>query len=718
MAELRWNPLLKTWTMVAVDRQTRPLMPKDWCPFCPGSGRVPDDYEVLKYDNDFPVLSPNPSKVEALDSYVYQREEAQGKCEVILYSPDHRRHLYQLPIEHIRKLVDLWVERIDEISKDRKVQYVFPFENRGEEVGVTMPHPHGQIYGYPFIPLKIKTELDSAKEYYEKRNKCLICEMNEEESEEKNRVVFENSDFIAYIPYFTDYPYGVFIVSKLHKGSLSNLDDKEKTSLAQALKVVTGSFDMIFNRPFPYMMALHQTPVNSKEYKDCENYYHFHIEFYPPLYAKDRLKYNASSETGAWAAANVVSVADTARQMRTAKLKYLSKGYNTLLRKELIREFIALYGGREGDVFVFTAPARVNLIGEHIDYNGGFVLPVDLDMYISMAIRKRKDGRVIFRDLNYPEAAEASIFEAVIKNKEVGWANYPLGVLKVMTEKGYRIDTGFEVLFFSEIPVGAGMSSSAAFELVFAYGLSEIYTLGISKKNLAILCQKVENEFVGVECGIMDQFSIALGEKGFAMFLNCSTLDYKYIPLTLGDYRMIITNTNKPHKLLTSKYNERLAECKDGLADIRKVMNIENLCSLDSEQYKKVRDSITSQTVKKRVRHVVTENERVKQAAEALEKSDLKTFGKLMEKSHSSLRDDYEVTGIELDTLFEKARKFNGCIGTRMTGGGFGGCTISLVHKHKIDEFMDTVGKGYKDETGIAPSFYICDSGDGVKRID
>ncbi len=718
MSELRWNPLLRTWTMVSVDRQARPQMPKDWCPFCPGSGRVPDDYDVLKYDNDFPVLSPNPAEVSGPDSHIYLVEEAQGKCEVILYSPDHRKNLYQLPVEHIKKLIDLWCDRIDEISKDRKVQYVFPFENKGEEVGVTMPHPHGQIYGYPFLPLKIKTELDSARDFYEKRNKCLICEMNSDEMEEKTRIVFENDDFIAYIPFFTDYPFGVFIVSKLHRSMLTDLDQKEKMSLAQALKVVTGSFDMIFNRPFPYMMAVHQAPVNSKDYRDSENYFHFHIEFYTPLYARDRVKFNASSETGAWAAANVVSVEETAGVLRTSKLKFLSKGYANLLRKELIHEFVAVYGGREGDVFVFTAPARVNLIGEHIDYNGGYVLPVALDMYTTMAVRKRKDGRVIFRDLNFPETAEANIFESIVKNEKVSWVNYLLGVLKILTEKGYRIETGFEVLFFSEIPKGAGVSSSAAFEIVFAYGLSEIFNLGISKKNLAILCQKAENEFVGVQCGIMDQFSIAMGEKGNAILLNCASLEYKYISLSLGDYQMVLTNTNKNRALGESKYNERFEECREGLKNIKKVMNIDNLCSIDSEQFKKVKDAISSPTVRKRVRHVVTENERVKDAAEALIKGDLKTFGKLMERSHSSLRDDYEVTGIELDTLFEKAKKFSGCIGTRMTGGGFGGCTISLVHKDKIEEFKEIVGRGYQEETGLTPAFYICEPGEGVKRLD
>ena len=718
MPELRWNPFLKTWTMVSAERQNRPQMPKDWCPFCPGSGRVPDEYDVLKYDNDFPILSPNPQEVKNIDSSIYKKEEAYGKSEIILYSPEHRKYLYQLPVEHIKKLIDLWCERTEEISRDRKIQYVFIFENKGEEVGVTMPHPHGQIYGFPFVPLKIKTELDNCKEFYENKARCLICEMNSEEVENKQRIVFENDDFLSYIPFFTDYPYGVYIVSKLHKGLISDFTEKEKLSLAQTLKVVTGSFDMIFNRPFPYMMVMHQTPVNSREYKESENFYHFHIEFYPPLRDRDKIKFYASSEMGAWANANVAEVEETARFMRRAKLKYLAREYNVLLRKELIREFVALYGGKESDVFVFSAPARVNLIGEHIDYNGGFVLPTALDMYITMAIRKRKDGKVIFRDLNFPEIAESSIHGEIIQNNEIQWVNYPLGVLKIMRDKGYKIESGFEVLFFSEIPAGAGVSSSAAFEVVFAYGLSEIFKLGISKKNIAILCQKAENEFVKVPCGIMDQFAISMGEKGKAILLNCETLEYKYIPLSLGDYALVLTNTNKVRKHSESRYIERRLESQEGLKEIQKYINVPNLCSINFEQFKKIKDHIHNATIRKRIRHVITENERVKKAAEALEKKDLKTFGKLMESSHSSLRDDYEVTGIELDTLFEKARKFNGCIGTRMTGGGFGGCTISIVHKDKVEDFKEVVGKAYKEETGLTATFYVCNTGEGVKRVD
>lgn len=324
MSELRWNPLLKTWTMVASNRQARPNMPKDWCPFCPGSGRVPEHYDVLKYDNDFPALKLNPDKPDVEGSELYRVAENYGKCEVILYSPEHTKTLPELSVEHIYKLVNLWTERFREISKDEKIKYIFEFENRGEEVGVTMPHPHGQLYAYPFVPLKLKVELDSCKEYYFEKGKCMICQMNEEETDFKERIIYENDSFLAYIPFFTDYPYGVFIVSKAHKGNFTEFTDKEKWDLAEMLKNITGAFDSLFDRLFPYMMCIHQTPVNSEEYKDSEKYYHFHIEFYPPLRDKDKLKFYASSEMGAWAAANTMAVEEAAENLRRALEKFVS----------------------------------------------------------------------------------------------------------------------------------------------------------------------------------------------------------------------------------------------------------------------------------------------------------------------------------------------------------------------------------------------------------
>lgn len=322
MAELRWNPLLKDWTMVASHRQNRPQMPKDWCPFCPGSGKVPEDFQVLKYDNDFPALSENPPEPDKVGSELYKTKKAYGKCEVILYSKEHNAVLSELSVEHIKKLVDLWSLRYEELSKDKEIKYILEFENRGEEVGVTMPHPHGQIYGYSVMPLKIQTELNSCREYYEENKECLICNMNREEISFKQRVVMENEDFIAYIPFFTDYPYGVFIVSKDHYSKIIDFNDRVKTNFADILKKVSGTFDRLFNRRFPYMMCIHQAPVNSPEYGNYDEYYHFHVEFYPPLRSADKIKFNASSETGAWAACNPRAVEDTAEELREAYKRF------------------------------------------------------------------------------------------------------------------------------------------------------------------------------------------------------------------------------------------------------------------------------------------------------------------------------------------------------------------------------------------------------------
>ncbi|MBU5436691.1 galactose-1-phosphate uridylyltransferase [Tissierella sp. MSJ-40] len=325
MAELRWNPLLKDWTMVASHRQNRPEMPKDWCPFCPDSGKVPKDYEVYKYDNDFPALSQQPSEPDKVGSSFYKTKPAYGKCEVILYSPKHNASLWELEIEHIRKLVDLWCERYIALSKDENIKYIFIFENRGREVGVSMPHPHGQIYGYSFMPLKIQQELNSSKEYFLENKECLICRMNKEELDFKERVIIENEDFLCYLPFFTDYPYGVFIVSKKHRCRMIEFNEREKNNFAKILKDVAGTLDTLFNREFPYMMAIHQGSVNSSEYENCHDYYHFHVEFYPPFRSDKRIKYNASSETGAWANCNPRSVEETAGELREAYERFSKK---------------------------------------------------------------------------------------------------------------------------------------------------------------------------------------------------------------------------------------------------------------------------------------------------------------------------------------------------------------------------------------------------------
>lgn len=315
VSELRFNPLLGDWTMVAANRQKRPDMPKDDCPFCPGSGKVPNQYDVFKYDNDFPVLSHDPSQPSAVATGIYRTAPAYGRCEVILYSSDHHATLPQLSVSHIRKVVDLWTERFAELSADRQHKYVFIFENRGREVGVTMPHPHGQVYAYPYVPGKIRTELAACKTHHDQTGHCLLCDINKEEQKFAQRMLVTTKHFISYLPFFTDYPYGAFISSLRHKANLLSFTDDEKDDLAYILKLVTAGMDHLFDKPFPYMMALHQTPVHDA---DAADYYHFHIEFYPPLRDRDRVKFLASSETGAWAPANPTAVEDTAVILRNS----------------------------------------------------------------------------------------------------------------------------------------------------------------------------------------------------------------------------------------------------------------------------------------------------------------------------------------------------------------------------------------------------------------
>lgn len=312
MAELRWNPLLRTWIIVAPHRANRPHLNRDYCPFCPGSGKVPDDYEIYAYPNDFPSLSPTPPEPDFPGDDLIPAKPAFGRCEVTLYSPNHNITLPELPIEHVEKLVAHWRERFEELGNIEGIEYVFIFENRGEAVGVTMIHPHGQIYAYPFIPLKIKTELDSCLDYQEKNNRCLLCDLLDKETEDGSRMVYQNEHFAAFVPPFAEYPYQVDVLSKRHLQSLSQMSEQEMHGLAEALKCITGAYDSLFNVLFPYMMCMHQIPTDGKNY----DFYHFHIEFYPPMRERGLLKFNASSESGAWATINPTCPEEKAAELR------------------------------------------------------------------------------------------------------------------------------------------------------------------------------------------------------------------------------------------------------------------------------------------------------------------------------------------------------------------------------------------------------------------
>lgn len=322
MAELRKHPLTNDWIMIASHRQNRPQMPKDYCPFCPGSGKVPDQFDVYKYDNDFPALSQNPPAPDAVADDFFETAPCYGKCEVILYSPEHTVTLPELPTAHIRKLVDLWAERFEALSADKNIKYVFIFENRGDVVGVTMPHPHGQIYGYSFLPKKLELEVENAQKHMDKTGKCLFCDMLDHEIAFGERVIFKNEHFTVFLPFFTEYPYGVYIMSNRHCADISQFTDAERDALAETLRCTTGMLDALFDYKFPYMMCMYNQPVNMENTADI---FHWHIAFYPPMRSAEKIKYNASSETGAWAHCNPTCPEDTAKELRTAYEKFMSK---------------------------------------------------------------------------------------------------------------------------------------------------------------------------------------------------------------------------------------------------------------------------------------------------------------------------------------------------------------------------------------------------------
>lgn len=325
MAEFRYNPLIDDWTIVAGHRQNRPDMPKDYCAFCCGSGKVPSHYTVLKYDNDWPSMMPNPPEIDDVTTDFYKAEKSYGKAEVILYSPDHNASLWHLSIEHITELVKLWKERFLEIKKDKNVKYILTFENRGKEVGTTQPHPHGQIYGYGFMPLRIKLELENSKKYYEKTGESLILRIRDEEIKYKERIIMENEDFVVFLPYYTDYPYGCYITPKKNIHTFEDFDENISKNLARILKDIQGTFDTLFDREFPYMMGIYQTPINDELEEESKKYYNFHIKFFPPLRGANSIKWNASSETCVWAKTNPRRVEDTAVELREAYKKYKEK---------------------------------------------------------------------------------------------------------------------------------------------------------------------------------------------------------------------------------------------------------------------------------------------------------------------------------------------------------------------------------------------------------
>ena len=366
----------------------------------------------------------------------------------------------------------------------------------------------------------------------------------------------------------------------------------------------------------------------------------------------------------------------------------------------------------------FFAPGRVNLIGEHTDYNGGNVFPCAIDKGTYGLVSKRADRTFRMYSENFADLGVMEFtLDELVNDKKHDWANYPKGVIKMFVEEGFKIDSGFDFLVSGNIPNGAGLSSSASIEMLTGIVLKDLFHLSIDHIAMALLGKKVENLFIGVNSGIMDQFAVAMGKKDHAILLDCNTLKYDYVPVVLKDEVIVIANTNKRRGLADSKYNERRAECDEALAELQTKLPIKALGELSIEEFEANKDLIKSPIRQKRAKHAVYENQRTLKAQKELSAGNLAEFGKLMNQSHISLRDDYEVTGVELDTLAALAWEQPGVVGSRMTGAGFGGCTVSIVKKDKVDDFIKNVGEAYKNKIGYAADFYIAAVSEGARKL-
>lgn len=367
---------------------------------------------------------------------------------------------------------------------------------------------------------------------------------------------------------------------------------------------------------------------------------------------------------------------------------------------------------------VFFAPGRINLIGEHTDYNGGHVFPAAISFGTYALALPREDENIRLYSGNFPDKGVISTSLSELSyHKKDDWANYPKGMVKYFIDEGFRIHHGFDVYYYGNIPNGAGLSSSASIELVTGVLLDQLFSLNIDRIKMIQIGQQVENQYIGVNSGIMDQFAIGMGKENHAILLNCDTLEYEYAPIQLNDYDIIIINTNKRRELADSKYNERRQQCEDALIALQSELSITSLGELTPEQFEKHRHLIQTVEHQKRAKHAIYENARTIEALRKLKAGDLQSFGELMNESHRSLRDDYEVTGVELDTIVETAWELDGVLGARMTGAGFGGCAIAIVEKEKVEHVKQAIHQAYLDRIGYEPTFYVASISDGAREL-
>jgi UDPglucose--hexose-1-phosphate uridylyltransferase len=730
----RFNPLTGDWILVSPQRTQRPwqgrreeitaaAQPYDpACYLCPGNERAggvrnPDYKSTFVFTNDFSALTPDIPQLrdEGSGRGLLLSESERGTCKVICFSPRHDLTLARMALPEIVRVVDIWVEEFEHLGALPFINYVQIFENRGEMMGCSNPHPHGQIWASETIPNEPRKEQDSQEAYLQKHGTCLLCDYLRLEEKSGARVVIENDHFVVIVPFWALWPYEVLLLSKTHIADLKVLDTAQRESLADILKRLTTRYDNLFKTSFPYSMGFHQAPTDGQDHPE----WHWHAHFYPPLLRSATVKkFMVGYEMLGSPQRDITpeAAAETLRDLPETHYLDIAQGISPVWNcdrlmdsPELAQGFFDLYGTEPA---IFSAPGRVNLIGEHTDYNDGFVMPCAIGLKARVAISPRPDDKLVLRSQQFPKQFEFDLVS--LPCKKVGdWCDYILGIAVALRRAGHRL-RGANLLVESDIPIGAGLSSSAAIEVAAALALINLNGIDLSLTQIAQLCQRTENEFIGARVGIMDQLVSCHGKRGHALFLDCRSLQFELLPIP-KHARMVICNTMVKHEHASGEYNRRREECEEGVRLLsRNFPEIRALRDISIEQLKQYTQDLPAK-IFNRCHHVIEENDRVRAAAERLRAADLQGLGKLMRESHVSLRDLYEVSCRELDIMVEAAEGLSGYYGGRMTGGGFGGSTVNLVDSSTAAAFVDRISARYRQATGVAPKIHICSAADGAR---
>ncbi|MET3974866.1 UDPglucose--hexose-1-phosphate uridylyltransferase [Cellulosimicrobium sp. 4261] len=766
--EMRRDPLTGDWVPLAAHRMNRTFLPAaDSCPLCPArpgsaysDGEVPDtDYDVVVFENRFPSLQRVPGVPDAVvtDAPLQQHAPAAGRCEVVCFSSDHRASFGALPPQRVRTIIDAWADRTAALGAEPGVEQVFCFENRGPEIGVTLHHPHGQIYGYPYVTPRTRALLDQAREHHRRTGRSLLRDVLESELADGRRVVLETEHWVAYVPYAARWPVEVHLAPRRDVPDLPALTDAERDDLASAYLELLRRLDRFFETadgdpiPLPYIAAWHQAPAREGRSvadggTDDVTLARLHLQVFSVLRAPGKLKYLAGSESGmgAW-------ISDTTPERIAARLQELApastaRGWVPALsdddgaaraRAVLAEAFGADETGEE--VRVWAAPGRVNLIGEHTDYNAGLCLPVALPHRTYVALRPRTDSLVRLASAQAPGETWTARLEDVGPGEVAGWGSYVAGVAWALREHlvAQGADPaavpGFDAAVDSSVPFGAGLSSSAALECAVAVALDDVAGLGLAATDagravLATASVRAENEIAGAPTGGMDQSAALRAQAGHALLLDCRPgLDpvesATQVPFDLdaAGLALLVVDTRAEHRLVDGQYAQRRATCEDaartlGIASLRELADAVDASDDPVAALARALDALPDDVARRRVRHVVTEIGRVRELVALLREGRPDAVGPLLNASHASLRDDYEVSSVELDVAVDAAR-VAGALGARMTGGGFGGSAIALVRADQVETVADAVRAAFEREGLGAPGFLLATPSAPAERV-